>query len=434
MARGALSSRKECFAAAGHEFELSESPRRWLEAPLLLHRYVFQEILAPFLLALFVFTGILFLARSLKLVDLVVNKSVSILEILELFLFIVPQFMEMAIPMALLLGLIIAFGRLSADSELVVMRATGVSIRQLARPVFAFAALATVLCLVLALWVRPWANYRLGLGMFEIAKQRASTGLTAGVFNEFGPLSIYAEKIDEGRLTRVSISDRRDPLQPRTFLARHGILVSDNTLRTLTLRLFDGSIHEGRGFNYNVTYFDINNIVLDQDELVSGDLSREGKKANEMYLPELMNTRSSLLETSGSEEGLGKKGLSRWARYSVELHRRFVVPISCIAVALLGMALGVQPSKGGRSWGLSVNVTVGILVVTLYYFVLAFATAMGEEGILPAWFIMWVPNILFAIFAVFVFRRIESEEWMAVSQALGDWLLRFYARFRFAAS
>jgi lipopolysaccharide export system permease protein len=398
-----------------------EEPRS--RGSLLLHRYVFREVLSPFLLALFVFTGILFLARSLKLVDLVVNKDVPLWEIAELFLLIVPQFMEIAIPMALLIGLIMAFSRLSADSELVVMRSAGVSIRQLTRPVILFALICALICLVLSLWVRPWANYRLGVGMFEMAKQRTSAGLTPGVFNEFGALSIYAEKIDSGKLTKVSISDRR--ASPRNFIARHGQLMSDEYSRTITLRLFDGSIHEGWGLNYNMTYFDINNIVLQQDELIDGDLSKSGKKANEMYLPELRTARNTIREAADT-----RKEELKAARYEVELHRRFVIPVSCLAVAFLGMALGVQPSKGGHSWGLAANVAVGILVVTVYYFVLAFSTALGEEALVPPWFIMWVPNVLFGLFAFFIFRRIESEEWLAVSQTLGDFFARLSSHFR----
>ena len=412
--------------------------------PRILYRYVFQEILGPFLLTLFIFTGILFLTKSLKLVELVVNKNVSPWEIAQLFLYVVPQFLEIAIPMSLLLGAVLAFGRLSADSELIVMRASGVGMRQLLKPVMAFSLMAMLLSLLLSLVVRPWANYRLGVTMFEMAQQKASSGLIAGVFNEFGNLTIYSEKVGEqgGALKNVIIADRRSADQPRNFIAHHGSIVSDERSRTVSLRLYDGSIHEGKGLNYNVTDFDVNSIVIEQADLLGDEDTKEGKKANEMLATELFRASRELdarrdalrgeqdvvSDTGGGESG--EKITLRAARFAVELHRRFVLPISCFVVAILGMALGVQPSRGGRSWGTSVNVTVGILLITLYYFVLAFATALGEQATLPAWAVMWLPNIVFSVLGVYLFRRIETEEWAAVSQALGDLFTRIGTRLR----
>jgi len=237
---------------------------RRLPRPIILFRYIAREIFSDFWVTLFVFTGILFLMRVLKLVDLVVTKNVPITDILLLFSYVIPRFLELAVPMALLIGVILVFGRLSADSELIVMRTSGLSFRQLAVPVAVFSAIAFVLTLILSCWVTPWANHRLGLGVFEIAKMQASTGLIPGVFNEVGLLTIYAEKIDKdtGRLQHVIIADRRNPEISRNFIAKNGQIVSDDKTRTLMLRLYDGSISEGSGLDYNITYFEINNITL----------------------------------------------------------------------------------------------------------------------------------------------------------------------------
>ena len=267
-----------------------------LQKPPILYRYVFLEIVGPFFLSLFVFTGVLFLARILKLVDLVVNRSVSVADIILLFSYVLPGFFEIAVPMALLLGIILAFGRLSADSEIIVLRASGVSIKQLAVPVAVFALCCFVVCLLLGFFIRPWSSYRLGQGMFEIAKTKASAGLTQGVFNDFGPMTIYAEKVEDStnRLVNVLIADRREPEVNRLFLAKHGQLVSDNQHRTLSLQLYDGSIQEGSGLNFNITYFQINSISLPQSELVEDGPTREGKRSNEMFIGELRQAMANL--------------------------------------------------------------------------------------------------------------------------------------------
>lgn len=388
--------------------------------PRILFSYVAREIVGPLTVALFVFTGILFLGRSLKLVDLVVNKNIPVLDIITLFSLIIPGFLEVALPMAILLGTIVAFGRLSSDSELVVMRATGLSVGELVMPVVTVATICFTVSITLAMWIRPWANYRLGMGMFEIAKLRASAGLVEGVFNDFGQLTIYAEKVDaNGRLRNVIIGDRRTPDQPRTFISKFGEIISDNVERTLALQLYNGSIQEGTGLNLNVTYFESNAINLPHSDLFDDAPSRGGKRTNEMYINELVAVIRNPPPLPPEPTKNDKLQLARW---QVELHKRLSIPTACFCVALVAMALGIQPSRGGRSWGASANVIVGIVLILLYYLLLALTSAVCSTGAKPVWLIMWIPNILFFALGLFLLKQIASEKWLAVSQALGDGL------------
>lgn len=388
--------------------------------PPILHRYVFREILLPFTISLLVFTGILFLARSLRLVDLVVNKNVPVEDILFLFSLIVPRFLELAAPMALLLGIIISFGRLSSDSELVVMRAAGIRLKNLLVPVGFFAFIVSLLVLGVTLWLRPWANYQLGVGMFEIAKMQASANIIGGVFNDFGPLTIYPAKAEENgnRLSNVMISDGRIEGENTLFIARHGQIVSEQENRSLVLRLFDGSIHQRRNEEYNVTYFDINNISLPLSDLSEQSPTHEGKKSDEMFIGELIQAIDDTKATQSTSEE-SKKEL---ASYLVELHVRLALPVSCFCVALCAMALGVQPSRGGHTWGASISVAVGILTIVLYYLLFAVAKAIGEQGNVNPGLIMWIPNLLFFIVAGYFFTQVERERWLAVTERLGDFL------------
>ncbi len=401
---------------------LSKSPRISFSRSSILSRYIFREMLAPFLIALFVFTGILFLVRVLKLVDLVVNKNVAISDILLLFSYILPRFFETALPMALLIGVIFAFGRLSSDSELVVMRATGIPISQLSRPVWTLSALIALVTLLLSLWITPWANFRLGIGLFEVAKAQASRGLVAGVFNEVGPLTVYAEQITEegSKLQDVIISDERQEL-PTTYFARNGQLLADDESRSLTLRLFGGSIHRGTGANYNLTYFDINNINLDENLLVETLESRDRKKPNEMLPSELVNTIGSI---SARQDTLDEPAKRNLRSFQIEFHRRLAFAFTCIWVGLMGMALGIQPSRGGASWGPVLNISVSVLIIFAYYIALALMTALSQDGVAPVWLLLWLPNVIFALIAWRLFRFVESEQWMAVSQGVAHVIKR----------
>ena len=406
----------------------SRFKRRLISRIPILYRYIILEVSIPFAVALFVFTGVLFLARALKLVDLIVNKSVPVGDIVLIFSYIIPGFLEIAVPMALLLGILLAFGRLSSDSELVVMRAAGISLKELARPVMSFAVLAFLFSATLSFWLRPWANYHLGLGLFEIVKLKTSAGLTSGIFNDMGPLTIYAETIDDksGRMTNVIIADRRDPEVNRNFLAKNGQIISDKDERTLSLQLYDGSIQEGSGLDFNVTAFEINKIKLPQSELLDEGPTREGKRSTEMYVGELLSAMHVLEK---NESTLDNDDMLQLARYRVELQKRLVIPFSAFCVSLAAMALGIQPSRGGRSWGTAANVSLGIGLILIYYLLLAFASAIGSHALAPAWFLLWIPNALFALLGFYLFRQIGSERWQAVSSALGDLGLKIARRF-----
>src|SRR2546427_10446330 len=120
-----------------------------------LRRYFLWEVTVPFLFGIGVFTFILLIARMLKLVELVVNRGVSPLEIGKLFAYILPTFLEVTVPMALLLAVLLAVGRLSADSEIVALRSSGISLYQMMVPIAFFIFLAYLLNTALAIYARP---------------------------------------------------------------------------------------------------------------------------------------------------------------------------------------------------------------------------------------------------------------------------------------
>ena len=406
--------------------------------PRIIYRYVTREIAAPFFISLFVFTGILFLGRSLKLIDLVVNKNVPISDILLLFSYIIPRFLEIAIPMALLLSVIIAFGRLSSDSELAVIRSAGISLRRLSLPVFIFSLLSMFAAFLISFWLRPWAMHQLGLGMFEIARNQASAGLVAGVFNDLGQLTIYAESIENSgaELKKVLISDYRDPAANRNFVAKHGRVLSDKTARTLTLQLFDGIIEEGTGNNFSITEYEINNLILPHSELLDESADRGGKKSEEMLLGELLHAITAAEEKLSqlTESNSLKEQSFLLSRLRVELHKRFAIPFSCLAIALLAMALGIQPSRGGHTWGASASISFGILLILVYYGMFAAAAGLGEQGIVMPGVALWFPNFFFGLLGIWVFKQIGSEKWLAVSEALGDRLMWVFRSLRMSPS
>ncbi len=377
-----------------------------------LYRYIIRELLTPFLSILFVFTGLLFLARSLKLVKLIVNKTASLSDILSLFSLVVPQFLEMAFPMACLLSIIVGFGRLSADSELVVMRSVGLSLKRVLLPVSVFVTCVSLVALLISTVVRPWSSYQLNLGLFRLATQQASSGLVAGTFNSIGPLTIYAREIvNNGELLKdVIIGDQRNPESQKLFIAQNARFKSFEGSRTVTIDLFDGSMQEGTGTNISQTNYSSNSITLTEEEFNSSSEGLQRKKTSEMSTTELYNDMNETKAKLSSDSELR----FHLSRLRVELQKRFVLPLSCLAVSLLALSLGIQPSRGASRWALTLSFILGILLIVTYYMFFALASAISENLGSYIEIIMWTPNILFLSTGLLLYHKVSSEKWISV--------------------
>lgn len=363
-----------------------------------LHRYVFLQILAPFAAGLALFTFILLIARIMKLVEMVVNRGVPVLEILRVFSYILPAFLEVTVPMALLLACLLACGRLSADSEITAMKAAGLSLYQIAAPIAVFATLVFVASLFLSLYARPWGNSALKTAIFDLARTRATVGLKEHVFNdEFKGLVIYVEKIEPpgSNLQRILISDRRQPGEENTVVAKRGTLVAHESTRSVNLRLFDGVIFTSRASEqgYHKTDFNTYDVNLNLGEALGQMESRE-REPSEMPLPELR-------ERIATESERGEPVRAE----RVELARRHSIPFAALVFAVIGVPLGLQPVRAVRSRGLAVS----LVIILSYYLMLSAAETLATQGKVPITLALWTPNLVLAAIGVVLFVRQAQE-------------------------
>jgi len=383
----------------------------------IVHRYIFRELLVPFLFGLSVFTFVLLIARLLRLIELVVNRGVPASSILWLFAYITPAFLQVTVPMAMLLAIIVGFGRLSADSEMVAFRSSGMSLYQLITPVVIFVGLAAVATAALTLYVRPWGHRSLRSALFEIARTRASAGIRQQVFNdEFPGLVIYTEEIDSTTdvLRHVLISDDRDDRQRNRIFAREGVMVSDAATETVTLRLRDGFIQTTdarRGTEYQ-TEFQSYDVNLDLRRALAGDRERE-RDPKELPLGELRATIARK-QATGASAGLE----------SAEYHRRFSLPFACVVFGLAAVPLGIQPARGVRARGFAVS----IVLIFFYYILLSAGQALAEQRLVPAAVGLWLPNVAFIILGLYLFRQAARERGVVPLERLDAWITSLRAR------
>jgi len=364
----------------------------------IIHRYIFREIATPFFLGLSVFTFVLLIARLLKLIEMVVNRGLPTLIILRLLSYILPAFLELTVPMAMLLAILVAFGRLSADSEIIALRSSGLSLYQLVPPVATVAALTMLVTALLSIYARPWGNRRLKAALYDIARTRASAGLKPEVFNdEFPGLVIYTDHIDptSDRLQHVLIADERDPQQRNTIFAREGLMISDREAQTVTLRLLDGWMHtvdnhDKAEYQTDFRSYDVN---LDLRQTLADERKRDDPK--EFTLGELARA---IAAKRAQGQPCGPE--------LVEYHRKFSIPAACLVFALVAMPLGIQPARAVKSRAFSMS----LALIFVYYIFLSTGQALAERNLLPALAGLWVPNVLFAGLGTYLFSRALREQ------------------------
>ena len=397
---------------------------------LKIQRYLFTEILGFFFLSLLTFTGWLLTIKMLKLAGLIINKGVGFLDIATVFAAIVPSFLEIAIPLATLLGVLLAVSRLSGDSELVVLKASGVSLKAFLKPTIIFAILAALFTFLSSAYIRPYGNRVLSNTLLEIAKVKTTSGLTQGVFNKLGPLTVYSDNIDDqtGELQKVLIDDTRIEGERKIIVARRGQIASDPVNERLLLFLYEGAIHEHQQNRYSVTKFDTNQISLDPDELFANQSKATDRKTREMYPDELRTSidywnskqlagikEETTAPTSPDEKPKVRSVKKELRKFRLELGREFSMPFACLVLALAALPLGVQPPRLQKAWGVTLALITALAMFVIYYGLLSVGIALSQSGKLPTFWALWLPNIVTFLFAALFIRQIATERWGSIT-------------------
>ena len=369
----------------------------------ILSLYIIREIASLFLLGIAVFTLILLMGRLIKLTELVVSRGVPLADVSRMILYLMPSFLVFTIPMAFLLAVLLAFGRLSADNEITVIKASGISLVQIMPPVLICAVVAVILTFVTSLVGVPWGNSAFKELSFKVVKQNISATIREKVFwDEIPGMIVYTEHYDEQHhtLQGVIIHDGRNAERPMTIFAKDGVLSGGSDRQALRLSLKNGSIHAtGRSSEYRLVAFgEYTMTVGDQ----GGTLL--GRNEQDMGIAELRNQ-------------IDNKATTVQARLKMlsELHGRYAFPFASLVFAFIGVPLGIQNRRSGKSAGFSVS--IGILLV--YYLMLSLLRTLAEKGSVPPFIALWLPNMIFLGLGWYLLRMSSLERSLPIPSLSG---------------
>ena len=379
----------------------------------ILDRYVALELWPPFTISVVVFTFFLVIDRVYQLTDLVIGKQVPARLVLALLLYLLPPLLSLSMPIAVLMAVLIAGGRLSADLEVAALKASGVSPARLLRPFLAVGIIASVFIGWLTLAVNPWASAAFQRQLFRIAETQATAGIQERAFvSTFGRIVLYVEEVSPSQfaLKGLLASDERDPALSRIIVAREGRVLSDSERRRLTLRFIDGTINESdaadpRRFRFTTfTLYDLN-LPLSNPTATA---EQQAKPEKEMPLGAL----------TAAAEG---KDRGKAAPFLVELHKRFALPVAAVVFVLVGFPLGIRSHRGGRA----VAITSSFAIVICYYILSTALEGPALGGRLPVWLAIWLPNAIFMVIGLALLRAVTTgipTGWLGFVWRVAGWL------------
>ena len=354
----------------------------------ILTRYIFKEIFAHCLLGLLVFTFVLYVRPLSHVLELVARRNLPAAQIAFLFLLPLPSILVITIPMAVLLGTLIGLSRMAADSEIIAIRSTGIGKAQLVWPVLMLALCGWALTAWMSLFLAPTAIRNLERSEASLAATQASYEIQPRVFIEqFPHLLLYLKDVDSSisQWRGVFIVDRSQDHKMKVTLAESGRLVNVDSSGRLALYLENGATHEfdpQHEQQYTITSF--NNWEI--------PIAERGKVGAERLTP-------SMLPPMTLVSNLHKADQKRAAL--VELNYRLALPFACLVLALVAVPIGLISRKGGKAFGLMLS----ILLVFIYYMLMASGLNLAKEGRLNPLIGLWMANVIFGIAGVLMLRQ-----------------------------
>ncbi len=372
----------------------------------LLQRYILREHIPPFFGGLLVLLVILLLDRIFDLMEMIFRKGLPVRIVLELFGYSLPFMVALAVPMAVLIATLVAFGRLSADFEILAMKAAGVHTRQILVPALLFGLFWFATMSVFNNTILPEANHRLKNLMLDISMKKPTQEIEEGIFNRIGDYLIYVGQKDErtNEIQEIMIQQKTQE-GVQTIFAKRGRMVTQKN-ESLILDLEDGEIHLAigpEGETYRRLKFKNHRVVIP----IHGTWVRrkrtfrtDREMSARMLLREIRKLDQDIAKVS-KEQRLRLQILQRKRnQYWVEFHKKFSIPFASLAFILIGVPLAIRSRRGGYGTAFG----IAFLIFMIYYIFLIGGEELADRLLVPPWSV-WLPNLLFGGLGIFLLLK-----------------------------
>lgn len=357
----------------------------------ILDKYIFREVCKAFLFGICAFSAVFIGSGTLfKIAKYITDYGASLSAVVKVFVFGLPNVIMWTFPMSMLLATLLTFGRLSSSSEITAMKSCGIGFFRIAMPAILLGFLVSIVAILFNEHVVPWANtaYR-NVVYYEIQGKSGAKSQD----------HIILKDIKDGQIQRLLYARRYD--------------ADSQSLQSITLQEFDGAGKVSHVENAEYAEFTGKEWVMHNGMLydISDGESEHTLRFNTQVLPINASPRQIVREQKDPEE-LTMKELKAQIRImktqyvdtsklETELYQRITVPMASLIFALVGVPLGLQPTRNSSSAGFAMSV----IIIFFYYALMTMANAIGRSGALSPMLAVWIPNVIGLIAGLFLIRK-----------------------------
>lgn len=371
-------------------FGKSKSPLWLIPGLSVMDRYLAAELIQPFLFGVGAFSSVgLAVGTLFDLVRKITDSNLPIEIAVQVLLLQLPQFISYALPMSTLLAAIMAYGRLSSDSELIALRSCGVSVYRLVVPALVLSLVVTAMSFLFNEMVVPAANYQASTTLEKALNEEKPVHTETNIFYpEYGEIAqpdgeknqqlrrlFYADLFDGQRMIGLTVLNWSE----QGLLNQ--IVTSESAVWNPTQEVWDFSNGTIYAISPDASYRDIVRFKTRQLNLPRTplDLVDKGRDSNEMNIAQSLEYMQ-IVQLGGDEK--------RLLKVKVRLHQRIAFPFVCLVFGIVGAALGIRPQRTGRGTSFGISV----IVIFAYYLIGFMTGAFGQLAILSPFMAAWLPN------------------------------------------
>jgi lipopolysaccharide export system permease protein len=365
-----------------------------------LSSYILRQLAGPVALFCFLLVGVVWLSQSLRLLDLVINRGQSAPTFIYLTLLVLPSLLVIILPIGFFAGTLYGLHKLNADSELVVMQASGYSKVQLGLPVMIAAVVVMAATYSCSLFFMPLGQRTMKSAVLDIRADIGAAMLNEGAFNTPADgLTVFIRELSpDGQIRGILVHDNRDEKRPTTYIAQSGVIAQTAAGGRLIMQ--DGTIEQTGAQNGQLSVLKFKRYVFDLDQF-SNKQKEQQLEASDRYLNELFWPQ---FKTPPKNPNILNV-------FKAEAHNRLTAPLYCLTFALLALA---AVTSGRRQRGAyALRLTVFILLGAVLRIVGYGAQSMAARN----------PSLLFLLYAIPILGAA-----LALLELEGTWLQRLFSR------
>lgn len=383
-----------------------------------IYRYIIKQVSIVFLMCLIVFTFVLFIGNMLRIIEMM-SKGVGLGMVVKFLILLVPFMLSYSIPISILTSVLLVYARLSADNEITAIRASGINLKYILKPVVFYTIILVSLCYIINDRLRPNAIYNGRKLLLRIGIQEPAINISSGRFNEVFPNYVLYVGQKQGKLLkRVVLYKFEEDRLSSVITAETGQLfygdekpgdkieIPEN--KDVYMKLFNGVVEEipkeeqGTG-KLNRIQFDSYIIEFDIKGQMK-DFSKLDKKEREMTNSELLNRIKKINDklTKPIYKQLIPKLIQEASSLQTRVHSRLAMSFSCLAFVLVGIPLGIKTHRKETSIGAGIS----LMLISGYYFIMTLGEAFQNKPNFHPWILMWIPNIILILIGAILIHKL----------------------------